>query len=308
MTTPLEAAILRTILYADVFQFPLTVEEIHHYLMAEQTVSLEQVRTCLEQSAFLRQRLETAEGYTVCRGRIETVALRKSRDELSAHLWNTGEMWGRWLARLPFVRMVAMTGALAMRNAAHAGDDIDYLLVTAAGRVWLARGLAVVLVRIARVSGAHICPNFVLAETALAQGRRDVFIAHEVAQMVPLYGVDVYERFREANTWVKAYLPNAEGSFRQDTAYPMGWAGRLAKRLGEFMLGGRRGDWLENWEQRRKLRRFAADLQTPRSAAKLDHTQVKGHFQDHGYRVLEAYAARLRQHQVEDAPLAKTGD
>jgi hypothetical protein len=308
MTTPLEAAILRTILYADVFQFPLTIEEIHHYLMAEQPVSLEHVRTCMEQSAVLRQRLETVEGYYALRGRNETVALRRSRDELSEHLWKTGEAWGRWLARLPFVRMVALTGALAVRNAAHAGDDIDYLLVTAAGRVWLARALAVVLVRIARVRGAHICPNFVLAETALAQGRRDVFIAHEVAQMVPLYGADVYERFREANAWVKAYLPNADGSFRRNPAYPMGWAGRVAKRLGEFMLGGRLGDWLEDWEQRRKLKRFATDLQTPRSAAKLDHTQVKGHFQDHGYRVLEEYAARLRQYQVEDAPLAKTGD
>jgi hypothetical protein len=88
----------------------------------------------------------------------------------------------------------------------------------------------------------------------------------------------------------------------------MGWAGRLAKRLGELMLGGKLGDWLENWEQQRKLKRFAADLQTPRSAAKLDHTQVKGHFQDHGHRVLEEYATRLRQYQIENVPLAKTGD
>ncbi len=307
-TRMLEAAILRTILYADVFQFPLTAEEIHHYLMAEQPTELEDVRACLEQSVYLRECLEMTGGYYACRGRNEMIALRKLRDAVSDDLWKDGERWGQWLAWLPFVRMVAMTGALAMRNAAHPGDDIDYLLVTTSGRVWLARGMAVALVRIARLGGTQLCPNFVLAETALSQERRDVFIAHEVAQMVPLYGSDVYEQFRNANVWVKTHLPNAEGSFRGKMVYRMGWAGRLVKRLGEFILGGRLGDWLEHWEQRRKLKRFAADLQTPRSAARLDHTQVKGHFQDHGTRVLEEYAARLRQYQLQDEPLAKTGD
>lgn len=308
MTTPLEAAILRTVLYADVFNFPLTLPEIHHFLIADQPFTLEVIRACLTESAFLRQRIESDQTYYACAGRSEIIALRHTREAISSTLWPVAVGYGRWLARLPFVRMVALTGALAMQNAAHPGDDIDYLLVTAAGRVWLARGLAVILVRIARLGGTQLCPNFVLAETALAQGRRDVFIAHEVTQMVPLYGRELYEQFRDANVWVQTHLPNAEGYFRRETAYQMGWAGRLTKRLGEFILGGKLGDWLENWEHRRKLRRFAADLQTPRSAAKLDHTQVKGHFQDHGTHVLEAYAARLRQHQVEDAPLAKTGD
>lgn len=308
MSTPLEAAILRTILYADVFHFPLTLPEIHHFLMADQPFTLDAIRACLTESAFLRQRIEYDHAYYACAGRSEIIHLRHSREAISSDLWPAALGYSRWLAWLPFVRMVGLTGALAMRNAASPTDDIDYLLVTAAGRVWLARGLAVVVVRIARLRGDHICPNFVLAETALAQGRQDVFIAHEVAQMVPLYGTDVYEQFREANAWVKAHLPNADGCFRRETAYPMGWAGRLAKQLGEFILGGRLGDWLENWEHQRKLRRFAADLQTPRSAARLDHTQVKGHFQDHGYRVLEDYAARLRRYQIEDAPLAKTGD
>jgi hypothetical protein len=32
---PLETAILRTILYADVFNFPMTIAEIQHFLISE---------------------------------------------------------------------------------------------------------------------------------------------------------------------------------------------------------------------------------------------------------------------------------
>ncbi|MFN8450301.1 MAG: hypothetical protein U0521_17370 [Anaerolineae bacterium] len=41
-------------------------------------------------------------------------------------------------ARLPPVRMVALTGALVVRNASDNDDDLDYVLVTRRG-AWIAR-------------------------------------------------------------------------------------------------------------------------------------------------------------------------
>ena len=40
---PLEAAILRTVLYADVFNFPMKLEEIHHFLISDDPVSLAEI-------------------------------------------------------------------------------------------------------------------------------------------------------------------------------------------------------------------------------------------------------------------------
>ena len=116
------------------------------------------------------------------------IPLRVERDQASLLLWPPALSYGAWLARLPFVRMVALTGALAMRNASADDDDLDYVLVTAPGRVWLARAFAIVLVRLAKRRGVVVCPNYVLAESALAQDKHDLFMAHEVAQMVPIYG------------------------------------------------------------------------------------------------------------------------
>lgn len=305
---PLEAAILRTVLYADVFNFPMKVEEIHHFLIGDEPASLSQVQQTIHRSISLKQHLEYVGQYVVYSGRSELIDVRKVREEASQKLWPQAVKWGKRLAQLPFVRMVALTGALAVRNAADHDDDLDYILVTAANRVWIARAFAILMVRIGRLYGVTLCPNFVLAESALAQNRRDIFTAHEVAQMVPVFGQDVYRRFREENEWVYNQLPNAIDPFFDTPETKSNRMNVIIKRWLERILGGSAGDWLENWEYRRKLRRFAPDMQKPHSSAKLDTTQVKGHFDDHGHPVLQKYYARLRECGLESQPLALTGD
>lgn len=304
----LEVAILRTVLYADVFNFPMTPEEIHHFLIADQPVSLDQVKQTLQSSRWLSEMLEPIERYIVYIGRADLVAMRQSREKASQRLWPLALRYGRWLARLPFVRMVAMTGALAVRNAAHNDDDLDFILVTAPGRVWIARAFAILLVRLARLRGAEICPNYIVAESALEQERHNIFMAHEVVQMVPLFGHSLYQRFRAANRWVDAQLPNARGSFYDEPDYqpePL-WA--ALKHFLEALLGGKLGDKMENWEYQRKLRRFAGDMQKPHSSARLDDTQVKGHFDDHGHPALQKYIQRLREYGLDQQPSAVPGD
>lgn len=302
--SPIEEAILRTVIYADIFNFPLTLPELHHFLITDQPTSLSQIERSLATSSALKPLLEVQQGYVTCAQRVDLISLRQERDQISQRLWPLALVYGVWLARLPFVRMVALTGALAMRNAPHHDDDLDYVLVTAPGRVWLARAFSILLVKLVQRQGVVICPNYVLSETALAQERHDIFIAHEVAQMVPIYGRPIYNDMRTSNRWVEAHLANAKTSFYQVSEHSPSRAWRWLKRSAEFLLGGTIGDKLENWEYQRKLRRFAADLQTPNSAARLDDQQVKGHFRDHGHPVLQQYQERLRQYDLDALSLA----
>ncbi len=300
-----DAAILRTVLYADLFNFPMRLEEIHHFLIADQPYPLPAVQTALLKSSLLSCYLECHEGYFIVRGRHELIAIRAQREASSARLWSPARECGRWLAQLPYVRMVGLTGSLAVRNAAADDDDLDYMVVTAPGRVWLARGFAVLLVRWGRLRGWEICPNFVIAETALAQSRYDIFMAHEVVQLVPVYGRALYRRFRDENAWVAAQMPNAVHPFYDEVDEQLSPVWGRVKTVVEWVLNGRLGDWLESWEYRRKLKRFAADLNTPHSAARLDPTQVKGHFNDRGHPVLHRYYQRLRECGIEDEVAAE---
>jgi hypothetical protein len=305
---PIEAAILRTVLYADLFNFPLTIPEIHHFLIHNTTLKLDQIKQCMEYSDTLRPLLRIIDGYVVYGERDELVNIRQQREMSSRKLWPVAVRYGTWLARLPFVRMVALTGALAMHNAAGDDDDLDYILVTAQHRVWLARAFSIVLVRLARLQGTQICPNYVLAESALVQEKHDIFIAHEVVQMVPLYGYDLYDCFRSKNAWVAQQLPNANGAFYQEVEVSLSKSWQLGKNLIERLLAGGMGNWLEKWEYRRKLRRFAPEMQKPHSSAKLDDNHVKGHFNDHGHPVLQRFYQRLEEYGLEMTPVAAPGD
>jgi len=304
---PLEAAILRTVLYADVFDFPMKLEEIHHFLISDEPTSVAEIAQTIDDSLWLKQKLQCIDDYVIYGEHVELIQIRQKREAASQHLWPQALYWGRWLSALPFVRMVALTGALAVRNAADGDDDLDYMLITSPHRVWLARAFAIAVVRIGRLRGVKICPNYVLAETSLIQTRRDVFLAHEVAQMVPLYGQDLYRRFREVNDWVYQQLPNALDPFF-DVEQITTKSANTIKRLLEVVCGGAIGNWLEQWEYHRKLRRFAADMQTPHSSAQVDDTQVKGHFNDHGHPALQKYDQRLRECGLTEEPLASTGD
>lgn len=292
-TTQVEdEAILRTLLYADLFDYSLTAPEIHHYLIGR-PADFETIRDALEHSPWLAIRVARANGFYTLRDRTALARLRALRQGSSGCLWPLARRWASFIGCLPFVRMVAVTGALAMNNAQQ-GDDIDFLIVTAPGRVWLARALVVILVRLASLLGVKLCPNYVLSRSALSERRRDLFVAHDLAQMVPLIGLAVYAEMRAANTWAAAYLPQAGQPFHAEPELVRpSWQRRL-QCLGEDLLGGRIGDRLEAWECRRKLRRWEHLAGAP--GALLDAEHVKGHFDDHDGAVLRAFEERVARY------------
>jgi hypothetical protein len=184
--------------------------------------------------------------------------------------------------------MVAVTGALAMDNVAD--EDIDYLIVTEAGRLWLCRAVVVGVVRLAALRGVTLCPNYFLSERALTLTERSLFTAHEVTQMVPLAGLETYERLRRLNGWTETFLPNAAGPPRHVGAVEP--STRRIRGLAEAALRTRLVGSLERWEMRRKVRKLGA-----RGAEHLEAgfspDWCKGHFGDHGQRTLDRYRERL---------------
>lgn len=284
--TSLEAAILRTLLYADVFHFPLSRAELHTYLTHETPVTPADIDAALR-SPHLYALLCEAEGYITFHSTPQHIARRHGREALSQDMLPHAQRYGRWLASLPFVRMVVLTGALAARNPAHTQDDFDYMLIVKPGRVWLARAFSIVLVRLARRRGIALCPNYVLSESDLTQQRQDLYIARELAQMQPLFG-DA-SSFYAANEWATAYLPHLQ-ALEAGAALPMPrW-----KQVCEWLLSGHVGNALEQWEYQRKSKRFQQQIQ-PTNAARIDNQQVKGHFQDHGAPILQQYQERLER-------------
>lgn len=287
----LREAILRTIAYADVFDFPLTPFELHRYLVGVAALPSE-LGAHLRAETGPKGRLSVVDGLICLRGREELAGLRRERAGRSRRFWPRARYYGRLLGSMPFVRSVALTGSLAVGNMQESGD-IDYLMVTAAGRLWLCRALTIVLVRWAALRGTRLCPNYFLSEDALQVGPPDLYQAHELAQMAPLIGREIYVRMRLANFWSLRFLPNALGPPLYTPPEPPALF-PTAKRWWEARLRGRLGERLEAWERERKIRRFTEQEEAEGEAA-FCPDQCKGHFDGHARRALSIYARRLEE-------------
>jgi hypothetical protein len=74
----LERAVLRALLYSDLFDYPFTPAEAAHHLIG-QPATADKVRACLARSCWLADRVIQLNGYLALRGREALIARRLLR-------------------------------------------------------------------------------------------------------------------------------------------------------------------------------------------------------------------------------------
>lgn len=288
---------LLAILYSDLFEYPLTEDELRGVLVGVRA-SVAELRAALDGplAAFVTRH----EGFVLWRGREFLVDRRRARATLAPARWEQARRYARWLRRVPFVRLVAVCGSQAWDNAA-ADGDIDFFCLTAARRLWLVQVTAMLLRRLASRGGAEICPNYFLTTDALALEAHDLYTAHEALHVVPLWGRAAYESFQQANLWTRDFLPAFDLDERRGRLddRPMPRLTRLLERT----LAGRLGDLLDAGLHRglmiyyrARLRRHVRRAATLQAAYRRDRQVVVGG----GY--AQAVAAAFRQRLVTRLP------
>ncbi|MBI3385283.1 hypothetical protein HY030_03780 [Candidatus Gottesmanbacteria bacterium] len=201
--------------YSDIFDYPLTKEELKKWGIKELRSKVEDYpRVGIKE---LRSKYRYQDGFYFLSGREKIIALRQKRAEISQKKLVLGEKIAGILQRIPFIKLIAVTGALAMKNSDDK-DDIDLLIITQKNRVWLTRVLAVLILEILgkrrrpndESFGNKICLNMFLDEDnfKIPSLERNLYAAHEVIQVRPIYNREqTYEKFLKQNSWVDGYLP-----------------------------------------------------------------------------------------------------
>ncbi len=254
--------ILSTVAYYDAMDFPPTVFEIWKHLMAtDQTdsgaVGLGAVVAALETEE-LQRRITETDGFYALAGSEALVAKRRPREVRSLAALKGMHRLAGWLRYVPFVRMVAATGSVAMRNARQ-GSDWDLLISVRPGHIWMGRLLVTGFLQLIgkRRHGRHTrdraCLNFWVTSESLEITLKDWFSSHEYATVVPMFGAGEYRRFRASNTWISRFRPN----FQPTGLIPL-WClpdtriTRFIRDIGEVLLGDR---WVERqlgeWQKRK---------------------------------------------------------
>jgi hypothetical protein len=202
----LQREILRTLLYFDIWEYPLNAAELQLFLRTAGSFSEELLRSaCADPDAPVKY----AEGYFFVRGRHpEIVKKRREREHHARGMWRIARLSTHVIKRCPFVRGVFVSGDLS-KNSTGPQSDVDFFVVTAPGRLWLVRALLTLFKKIVLLNRKkYFCLNSFVTSDHLALDEHNIYSATEVATIQPLYGTILYGSFLAANFWIRQFLPN----------------------------------------------------------------------------------------------------
>jgi len=261
MFTDLEKAIIATLVYFDIFDFPLTAFEIWQWLWLEpkrtDSHSYYSVRKNLRENHNLIRLIDSQDGFYFLKNRERIVGLRLENYKVAERKFKKARRFIKILRLAPFIKMVAVCNSLAFSNA---GDysDIDFFIITQKKRIFLARLWANFLPKILgrrptkSDTQDKLCFTFFISEDKLniedlQCNHPDIYLAHWVTQIFPIYDpYKLYQAFIKNNVWVAKYFPN----FRHNDMNDRRKVGKnFFVRLSCFFIGlGYRsfwGDWQE---------------------------------------------------------------
>src|SRR5688572_21771968 len=228
-----DIAVLRAVLYASVFDFPLSAEELRRSL-PRRKISLNALKRAIAERPFLRDRINLVDGWYVPAGRADLVERRRERERSSRAFLAKHRRTLDVVCTLPFTRLVAISGSLAHLNADD-DADLDLFVVTQGPRVWTVALSLVILSRLMRRRKV-MCANFLLADSHLVLDQHDLYTASQVLHLRPVIGCDTQARFIEANPFVHEWFPNAGDAPAVEFPLPTSGGFPRLKRVLEALL------------------------------------------------------------------------
>ncbi|MEP7163284.1 MAG: hypothetical protein ABI741_01250 [Ferruginibacter sp.] len=233
--------ILATLTYFNIFDYPLKKREIFIFLgHADEGHEFEQaLNTLLNEAAVfkvgefysLHNNFSLSERRT--RGNEKAMLMLKKANKVAA-----------LISRFPYVRAVAVSGSLS-KNFADDTADIDFFIIAAANRLWIARTFLHLFKKLTfLVNMQHFfCMNYFVDEAAPEIVEKNIYTATEIATLLPLRGNAVFEKFYAANSWTKDFLPN--NYMRISSAKEI--TGAWFKFIVEKLLNNKIGDRLDSF-------------------------------------------------------------
>lgn len=283
----MENAILKTLIYADIFDYPLTLREIHKWLV-DKKVDLKQLDKALGKLN-QKSKIKNKNKFYFLPGTEGIIKIRNQRIKQSKIYFRKARFVTIFFKLIPWIKLVGISGGLSMENAGK-NDDIDLILVTAKDRLWLSRLLALGVLSMTgqRRKSSHtkkeamgkVCLNILVEEDKLEQRQKNLYVAHEVLQMKPLWFRDgVYSRYLEANQWAFRFLPN--------------WISGL--RIQDLKLRSKKNNSTINLLEKLAKKFQLKIMQKPKGQERIEDGMLYFHPKDYGDFIISEYQKKLRR-------------
>jgi hypothetical protein len=264
----LSKKIITTLAYYDIIDYPMSSFEIWKYLIScrieyvaqnttEEEIALADIVKILDGEESKRY-IDGYRGFYFLKGRQNLVGQRIERNKISEVKCKHIKKAARWLRYVPFVRLIAITGKIAMKNATRK-SDLDLLVVLEKGHIFTGRllvTLAVHLLGIRRYGDKitdRVCLNYFITDKSLEIEMKNLFSSSEYSFITPVFGKECFRKFQEQNIWIKEYKDNyrVDGLTNLKMMDDSGPA-RFFRKWGEIFFSSRLIEgYLKQWQMKR---------------------------------------------------------
>ena len=211
----LQGAIVKTIAFFDLFDYPLTDREAWQWLLMHKC-GFSEVHKILNSGQL--DNVENRNGFYFLRGREEILEKRFAKYNYTERKFRRAVRIARLFRLIPWIKMIAVGNNIGAHNLSNDGD-IDFFIVTDDDRIWISRFFSVLIVKILglRPRGADmkdkICLSFFVSENSSDLEKlmidEDIYFVYWLAGLTPIFKKDDFD-FSDKNKWIGKYLPNLE--------------------------------------------------------------------------------------------------
>lgn len=294
----LEEHIVKTLIYYEIFKHPLSSEEIFA-LLPQNSISRSDLKCKLEELEKAGS-LVQSQGFYHRPQESEWGSERKKRERLAHRRMRVARVMAHIIKRFPFVRAIFISGDLS-KGVSTPTSDIDYVIITEPNRLWICRTCLVAFKKILLFnSRKFFCLNYYVDETHLTIDERDYYVATEVAHLKPLFNIELYLRYLNANSWIREYFPNYrvfalhKGNANNrpsviqkilEAPFRGKWADQLDGRLMQIMK--------QTWKQRYP----EYDDNTRSRIFRCTRNESRAYVGNFGEKILSAYSNKLSEYK-----------
>lgn len=294
----IENDVRATLLYFDLWKYPLTAEELYAFL-PHNSISYTE----------FKKRLETLcpnSGVVECRGfyflkerTAEVVARRNELEKRAGKMWRMARISTFLIKRFPFVRGVMVSGELS-KNLATEKGDVDFFIIAAPNRLWIARALLILFKKIFLLNRKkYFCLNTFITSDRLALEEKNIYVAAEIAYLKSTYNLRIFREFLQANSWVRDFFPNFDRKLLPSPELRVSERRSVIQRILEFPFALIPSDRLDTFLLRTMRRVWQQRYPDPDEVAhahafRSTKTESRSYPLDFQDLVLREYARRIK--------------
>lgn len=272
----LPKSVLQTLAYFDIFDHPLTSEELYRFLYTDFTDFKIDYSDFVERLEHI-DGIEAKQGFYFLPSREKIVETRQRGIKFIEEKMKIAKRGIKKIRWIPFARAVFVCNTVASAGVSEE-SDVDVFVVVRKGRLWLTRLLITLVLslfglrRTKKKIKNKICLSFYVVDSRLnledlAIGNNDIYLIYWLAQLIPVYDPDkIFDSIQEANQWIKRYIPNASEPYKVLHRWKVGNSNLNGhvKKFFEKMWGEGYGRVIENQAkniQLSKMKRNKASVQ-----------------------------------------------